>query len=87
MKQHDVKCWPDMFEAIESGAKPFDIRLNDRGYQKGDTLVLHEYDPNALTLPVEGRYSGKTIHKRINYVLSGWGLQPNHVCLGLGETE
>ena len=45
MKTHDLKCWPEFFEAILNGTKNFDLRINDRGFQVGDRLLLHEYDP------------------------------------------
>ena len=62
---------------------PFDIRKNDRGYQKGDVLVEEAYDPHAR------KYLDKEIcpplYFRILRVLSGpmYGLREDHVCMGL----
>ena len=40
MIEHTVKCWPNYWDAIERGEKTFEVRLDDRGYQKGDILSL-----------------------------------------------
>lgn len=46
---HELKVEPSYFEAVLSGDKTFEIRLNDRGFQKGDTVVLKEYDLGFTT--------------------------------------
>lgn len=46
MTTHDLKCWPEFFDAIARGEKTFEVRKNDRGFQKGDRLRLLKYDPN-----------------------------------------
>lgn len=40
MTHHILKCWPPFYDAVASGAKTFELRLDDRGFQKGDTLEL-----------------------------------------------
>jgi len=62
MTVHAVKCWPQYFAAIKSGAKTFDVRKDDRGYQVGDTLRLNEY--NILTHEL-----GEILDKEITYIL------------------
>lgn len=43
---HNLKILPVFFQAVIDGVKNFDIRDNsDRGFQKGDTVIFHEYDP------------------------------------------
>lgn len=44
MTRHKLKCLPCYYAEVESEAKPFEIRWNDRDYQVGDILELHEYD-------------------------------------------
>lgn len=37
---HVIKIEQQYLDAIVEGSKTFEIRLNDRGYQKGDTVTL-----------------------------------------------
>jgi hypothetical protein len=84
IKEHVVKCWPEFFDAIELGLKPFDVRRNDRDYQLCDILVLERYDPSyGYTEP------HKEMRKVISYVLAGgqFGIEPGFVVLGLADPE
>jgi len=36
---HEIKIQKKFMQAKVSGDKPFEIRYNDRGYQKGDTVT------------------------------------------------
>jgi hypothetical protein len=75
---HDIKCWPPYFQAIRRKEKNFDVRRDDRGYQKGDTVRLREWDPAAV------RYSGNDEHRKIKFILTGgqFGIEPGYVVLG-----
>jgi ASC-1-like (ASCH) protein len=57
------KVWKEYFEKILSGEKRFELRLADFDVQKGDTLVLEEW--NAATK----EYTGRKIEKKVDYVL------------------
>ncbi len=46
-KIHELKCWPDFFLAILEGEKTAEYRKNDRGFQVGDYLLFHMWDPDA----------------------------------------
>lgn len=87
-REHIVKCWPDYFGAIERGEKKFDVRRDDRGYQKGDTLVLKKFDPKIGGYMLGERNvsesSASSCSKRIRYVLTGgqFGIEPGYVVLG-----
>ena len=61
MKIHELKTLPEFFEAVDSGAKPFEVRFNDRGFKVGDHLCLREYS--------NGAYTGRVLHREISYVL------------------
>lgn len=65
------------------GDKTFEIRENDRGYQKGDRVVFQPYDPNKLF--VNHPISDKVYE--ITYVFSGWGLQNGYVVFGIKEIK
>jgi hypothetical protein len=82
---HDLKCWPKYYQAVKSGAKPFEIRRCDRDYNVGDTLHLREWDPETE------EYTGRELSKKVTYRLyvddipgAIWKYT-NHVVLGLGK--
>ncbi|MCG8430997.1 MAG: DUF3850 domain-containing protein [Candidatus Omnitrophica bacterium] len=41
---HELKIEPAYHDAITKGGKRFEIRYDDRGYQKGDSIVLRAYN-------------------------------------------
>ena len=41
------KTWPEYFEAIISGKKKYELRLNDFEVEEGDILLLEEWDPKT----------------------------------------
>ncbi|MDP3986350.1 MAG: DUF3850 domain-containing protein [Candidatus Veblenbacteria bacterium] len=57
------KAWPELFEAVRTGKKKFDLRLNDVEIAEGDTLVLEEWDPQTKA------YTGRKLEKRVTYAL------------------
>lgn len=42
-RTHVVKVQPPYFDALLDGSKTFEVRKNDRAYQRGDWLVLREF--------------------------------------------
>lgn len=78
-REHELKTWPAFFQAILDGDKNFEVRKNDRGFQKGDTLWLREYDTSRLGIP----YTRREVRVEVTYVLSGFGLQDGYVVMGL----
>lgn len=84
MKEHDLKVWPEYYEAIEADLKPFEIRKNDRDYQVGDVLRLREYSPGP------DEYTGRETRRRVVYMLDGdhpmgfaFGLRAGFVAMAL----
>jgi ASCH domain. len=76
--EHHLKTWPQLFEAVASGVKTFDIRVNNRNFQTGDILVLEEWDPKTQL------YSGRALCRRVGFLLQGeFGLAPNTCCMSL----
>lgn len=65
LKAHELKTWPEYFEAILDGRKRFEIRKNDRGFEVGDHLILMEYDPT------ESKYSDREIYCEVDYIMHG----------------
>ncbi len=72
--QHNLKIEPQYFEPVLNGDKPFEIRYNDRGYQKTDGLLLEEH--NGTT------YTGRKVLAIITYV-STYSQKDNWVVLGI----
>ena len=56
------KILPEYFEAIVSGKKKFELRLNDFDIAQGDTMLLEEWDAQAK------QYTGRSIEKNVTYV-------------------
>lgn len=76
MKTHVLKVWPAHYGELADGRKPFEVRNNDRGYEVGDELELHCYDPDSMSwpqVPVLRRkvISISTFQQRLNYVVLG----------------
>lgn len=57
------KIWPEYFEAVLSGKKKCELRLNDFEINEGDTLILEEWNPKTK------EYTGRSIEKKVTYVL------------------
>lgn len=41
---HELKILPRHFTEVLNGTKTFEVRKNDRTFNKGDMLALNEYD-------------------------------------------
>ena len=80
---HELKVWPEFFDALETGAKPFEVRLDDRCFAVRDTLILREWDNNQCA------YTGREVRRLVTYKLDDWrfGLQPGYCVLGLAKLE
>ena len=42
--RHRLKCENAYFDAVAAGDKTFEIRYNDRGFQKGDSVTLSAWN-------------------------------------------
>ncbi len=51
---HELKTWPVVFQEVIDGVRTHDVRLNDRNYAVGDTLILREFNPAS------SRYTGRS---------------------------
>jgi len=59
----EKKVWPEFFQRIVDGIKNFELRLADFECNKGDVLVLREWDPKTK------EYTGRTLEKTVTYVI------------------
>lgn len=85
---HTLKCLPVYFDAVKRGEKNFEVRRDDRGFQKGDQIVLQRLREQHSKHLVEYDNNGNVAHeiqREILYVLTGgqFGIEPGYVVLGL----
>lgn len=82
---HELKILSSFVYPILYGEKTFEIRENDRGFQKGD-MVQFKVNPDDWT-----RRNSSIIHDfehkvfKITYVINGWGLKNGYVVFGISE--
>lgn len=81
MKTHDLKTWPEPFEALWCGLKTHEVRQDDRGFDVGDCLVLREWRPDTEL------YSGRLVRAEVTYISRGpdWGLPSGMVVMSIRE--
>lgn len=56
---HHLKLDKFYWDAVKIGSKSFEVRRDDRGFQRGDVVVFHKYDnsqDNGGFCFVDGRY-------------------------------
>lgn len=82
MKIHNLKILNNFADAVVAGDKTFEIRKNDRGYQKGDYIIFQAVDEKETKNP----HAINERAYRITYVLNGWGLKKGYVALGIKES-
>lgn len=67
--KHTIKSKREYFDAVVRGEKTFEIRANDRNYQKGDTILL------CRTQEDYSRHDGEYWQATIGDVHHAFGLQ------------
>lgn len=65
---HELKCWPESFQAIFDGRKKFEVRRTDRCFQTGDTLRLREWAPYGFDPTVRG-YTDRELTVKVTFIL------------------
>lgn len=78
MKYVTKKILPVYFDAVKSGAKPFELRKDEDDIQVGDILELNEWK--------DKRYTGHKLICRVTYVLRNcpeYGLMDGYCIIGL----
>ena len=81
--RHEIKLQEQFCEAVYLGYKPFEIRYNDRGYQKGDEVIFIPVDKNLVKI----KHPVADWIYRITYVMSGFGIGENYVVFGIRQTN
>lgn len=92
MKTHVLKTWCDYFDVVAFGLKPFEVRLNDRSFKMGDTVVLQRWNPASKEyerlIPEHGVPISE-LRFRIGFVLHGgqFGIEEGYCVFSLLPME
>lgn len=84
---HELKILSSFVRPILDGSKTFEIRENDRGFQKGDRVQFKVNNDDWT------RRNSSPVHElenkifEITYVINGWGLKNGFVVFGISEVE
>lgn len=85
MKTHRIKVLDEFADDILSGNKPFEVRENDRGYQKGDHVIFEVVSKRPFKMCAGHTLNGREYE--ITYVLSGWGMKNGYVAFGIRHID
>jgi hypothetical protein len=80
MRIHELKCWPEWFNAVRNGQKTFEYRKNDRDFQKGDILHLRKWRPTTNDYDIVG---AECLCKVIYIVTEAPGLPEGYCIMGI----
>lgn len=83
MTTHVIKINQNYADAVLHGEKNFEIRYNDRGYQKGDRVIFTVVDDSGSAKA--HRLSQETFI--ITYLIHGYGLKENWCVFGIKRLE
>ena len=83
-KLHEIKLNEEFADAVLNGEKRFEVRSNDRGYQKGDLIQFEVIRSNGLRSFHE---LNDDIRFEITYVLSCWGIKDGYVVFGIRRVD
>lgn len=53
MNHHKLKIWPEHYNNVKAGTKTFEIRVNDRGFQKGDMVTLYYWPKDSTDVSID----------------------------------
>lgn len=83
MQTHQLKLNYHYADAVLSGEKNFEVRYNDRGYQKGDMVIFSVVNDAGLTVshPLNRQAY------EITYLVHGYGLEKDWCVFGTRRKE
>ena len=76
---HELKTWPEYWDALAGGFKKVEIRKNDRSFREGDYLLLRQWVPNRNTIRISkgeedellvGEYTGRCVMAKVTHILT-----------------
>ena len=81
IQTHNLKISYRYADAVLCGDKTFEVRYNDRGFQKGDRVQFTVIDDLKLSI-------GHPLNKKeyeITYLIHGFGLEKDWCVFGIRE--
>ena len=90
MTTHHIKLKEQFCDAVLSGEKPFEIRRNDRCYQKGDHIrfvPIKNFSVEWFSSTIPFDHPIKDKEYEITYIFSGWIIPRDYVVLGIKEVQ
>lgn len=88
MTTHRLKVFAKYADAIMSGAKTFEIRKNDRGYEVGDKIVFDVVTNEGYAVGEAARHPLNGATYRIGYILDDFeGLDQKYVALAISKED
>ena len=76
-EEHRVKVLTPYFREVKECRKNFELRINDRDFQVGDTVILEEWTGDCFT--------GDVVSRKIKYLLKDcpqFGLKEGYCIFG-----
>lgn len=80
--RHELKIWPEYFQAVVDGRKTAELRKDDRGFREGDILWLREWSAET------NAHTGREATAQITHVLRATehlALLADHAMLSFGR--
>ncbi len=71
MKIHELKSHLMQFNGVVTRRKTHEFRNNDRDFQVGDWLILHEYDPDEQGNPEGKPFTGSMALVEVRHITRG----------------
>lgn len=86
-KVHVLKTLGTVWDAVKAGEKTFEVRRNDRFFQRGDTVTLRKMDETGRCYETGpgGRFSTCDQSFKIGWTLQGgqFGIEPGYIVFQL----
>lgn len=83
MVEHELNLEQYYLDALLNGSMTFVVVMNDRGYQTGDILILH----NDRTCDNDPAHTNGLVRFAVTYIHSGFGVKDGFVVMSLKQIE
>jgi ASC-1-like (ASCH) protein len=77
MNTHELKLDTANWDAVATGKKRAELRINDRKFAAGDMLLFREWEPRIL------KHTGRSMAAKITHVYEGEHLLEGYAMLSI----